>query len=170
MKTKTIKIALILITSLALLSVGGVACVGEINAQADEGTESGYPLLVEKFAERFDLDPDEIHDFFNELKEERVADAEDRFEEKLDELVEDEKITEDQKEAILDKKEELRTFREELEDMTISEAREAMKDIHEELKDWAEENDISLKDFFSKDEAHSFGLRGFMNHRSFFKR
>ncbi len=91
MKTKTIKIALILITSLALLSVGGVACVGEINAQADEGTESGYPLLVEKFAERFDLDPDEIHDFFNELKEERVADAEDRFEEKLDELVEDEK-------------------------------------------------------------------------------
>jgi len=169
MKTKTIKIALILITSLALLSVGGVACIGEINAQADEGTESGYPLLIEKFAERFDLDPDKIHDFFNELKEERVADAEDRFEEKLDELVEDEKITEDQKEAIIDKKEELRTFREELEDMTISEAREAMKDIHEELKDWAEENDISLRNFFPKDKAHAFGLRGFMNHRSFLK-
>jgi len=166
MKTKSIKIALILITSLALLSIGGVACVGEINAQASEENETEYPLLVE----RFDLDPDEIMDFFHELKEERIVDAEERFEEKLDELVEDEKITEDQKEAILDKKEELKTFKEELEDMTISEAREAMKDIHEELKDWAEENDISLKDFFPKDEAHAFGLKGFTKHRSFFKR
>ena len=109
-------------------------------------------------------------DFLDELKEERIADAEDRFEERLDELVEDEKITEDQKEAILDKKEELQTFKEDLEDMTISEARDAMKDIHEELRDWAEENDISLRNFFPKDEAHAFGLRGFINHRSFFKR
>jgi len=170
MKTKSIKIALILITSLALLSIGGVACVGEINAQANEETESEYPLLVERFAQKFDLDQDEIMDFFDELKEERIADAEDRFEERLDELVEDEKITEDQKKAILDKKEELKTFKEGLEDMTISEAREAIKDMHESLREWAEENDISLRNFFPKDEAHAFGLRGFMNHRSFFKR
>ena len=170
MKKKSIKITLILITSLALLSIGGVACVGEINAQASEETESEYPLLVERFAQKFDLDQDEIMDFLDELKEERIADAEDRFEERLDELVEDEKITENQKEAILDKKEEFKTFKEGLEDMTISEAREAMKDIHEELRDWAEENDISLKNFFPKDEAHAFGLRGFINHRSFFKR
>ena len=170
MKTKTIKIALILITSLALLSIGGVACVSEINAQTNEETEGEYPSLVEKFAERFNLDPDEILDFFDELKDERIADAEERFEERLDELVEDEKITEDQKEAMLDKKEELKTFKEGLEDMTISEAREAMKDIHEELKDWAEENDISLRNFFPKDEAHTFGLKGFTKHRSFFKR
>ena len=170
MKTKSIKIALILITSLALFSIGGVACVGEINAQANEGVGDECPLLVERFAERFDLDPDEIMDFFDELKEERKADAEERFEEKLDELVEDEKITEKQKEAILAKKGELKTFKEGLEDMTISEAREAMKEIHEGLKDWAEENDLELKNFFPKEGAHSFGLRGFKNHRSFFKR
>ncbi|MEN8265293.1 MAG: hypothetical protein ABFR82_17745 [Nitrospirota bacterium] len=69
MKTRSIKIALILITSLALLSIGGVACVGEINAQNSEETEREYPLFVERFAERFDLDPDEVMDFFNELKE-----------------------------------------------------------------------------------------------------
>ena len=170
MKKKSIKIALILITSLALFSIGGVACVGEINAQANEEVGDECPLLVERFAERFDLDPDEIMDFFDELKEERKADAEERFEDRLGELVEDEKITEDQKEAILDKKEELKTFKEGLEDMTISEAREAMKEIHEGLKDWAEENDLELKNFFPKEGAHSFGLRGFKNHRSFFKR
>ena len=170
MKKKSIKIALILITSLALLSIGGVACVGEINAQASEETKSEYPLLVERFAQKFDLDKDEIMDFLDELKEERIADAEDRFEERLDELVEDEKITGDQKEAILNKKEELKTFKEDMEDMTISEAREAIKDMHEELRDWAEENDLELKNFFPKDEAHAFGLRGFIKHRSFFKR
>ena len=34
----------------------------------------------------------------------------------------------------------------------------------------AEENDISLRNFFPKDEAHAFGLKGFTKHRSFFKR
>jgi len=170
MKIKGVKIALILITSLALLSIGGVACVGEINAQASEEDETGYPLFVERFAQKFDLDQDEIMDFLDELKEEKRADGEERFEERLDELVEDEKITGDQEEAILDKKEELKTFKEGLEDMTISEAREAMKDIHEELRDWAEENDLDLKNFFPKERAHSFGLRGFIKHRSFFKR
>ena len=170
MKTKTIKTALILITSIALLSVGGVACVGEINAQDNEEAGDEYPLLVERFAEKFDLDPDEIMEFFDELKEEKRADAEERFEERLDELVEDEKITEKQKEAILDKKEELKTFKEGLEDMTISEAREEMKEIHEGLKGWAEENDLDLKNFFPRKEAHSFGLKGFKNHRSFFKK
>lgn len=170
MKKKSIKIALILITSLTLFSIGGVACVGEINAQANEEAGDEYPLLVERLAERFNLDPDEIIDFFDELKEEKRADAEERFEDRLDELVEDEKITEDQKEAILDKKEELKTFKEGLEDMTISEAREAMKEIHEELKDWAEENDLDLKNFFPRKGAHSFGLKGFKHHRSFFRK
>ena len=170
MKTRSMKIALILITSLALFSIGGIACVGEINAQISEEAGDEYPLLVERFAERFDLDPDEIMDFLNELKEERIADAEERFEGRLDELVEDEKITEDQKEAILDKKEELKTFKEEMEDMTISEAREAIKEIHEELKDWAEENDLDLENFFPKQGAHAFGLRGFNNHKLFFRK
>ena len=54
--------------------------------------------------------------------------------------------------------------------MTISEAREAMKEIHEELKGWAEENDLDLKNFFPRKGAHSFGLKEFKHHRSFFKR
>jgi RNA processing factor Prp31 len=170
MKMKSIKVALTLITSLALLSIGGVACVGELNAQTNEDAGDEYPLLVERFAEKFDLDREEVMDFLDELKDERKTDAQERFEERLDELVEDEKITEDQKEAILDKKEEMQTFKEELEDMTISEAREAIKDMHEELKDWAEDNDLDLKNFFPKKGAHSFGLRSFNKHKSFFKK
>ncbi len=46
---------MILITSLTLPPVGGVACVGERNAQANEETESECSLFVERFAQKFDL-------------------------------------------------------------------------------------------------------------------
>ncbi|MCK5566584.1 MAG: hypothetical protein KAI62_01645 [Actinomycetia bacterium] len=170
MKRKSVRIILILIASIALLSTAGIACTAEIGAQPDEETDSGYPLLVERFAERFDLDPDEIMEFLKELKEERIASTEEKFEEKLDELVEDGKITEEQKKAILEKKEELAAFKEELEGMTIAEACEAIKDMREELKDWAEENDLQLKNFFPKKGAHPFGFRDFKNHRPLFRR
>lgn len=169
MRKRSIKITTILITSLTLISILGIGCVGEINAQAKEDTESEYLPIVERFAERFDLDPDEIVEFLDELKEEKIAEKEEKFEERLDELVEEEKITDEQKQAILDKKEELKTFKEGIEDMTIAEAREAIKAMHGELKDWAEENDLELKDFFPKDKAYPFKNKGFKSKRIWFK-
>ena len=161
MKRKSARIILTLIASIALLSTAGIACTAEIDAQPNEEIDSGYPLLVERFAERFDLDPDEVMEFLEELKEERIASTEEKFEERLDELVEDEKITEDQKDAILEKKGELAEFKEELKDMTLAEAKEAIKDMHEDLKEWAEENDLELRHFFPKPQSRHFFPRGF---------
>ncbi len=148
MKRKSVKISLSIIAGLTLIIMLGAGCTGTLNAEPLEDGE--YPPLVERFAERFDLDPDEIMDFMEELREEKKAEMEARFEEKLDELVEDGDITSGQKQAILDKKEEMKTFKESLEDMTISEAREALKDQKEDLKDWAEENDLELKYLFPR--------------------
>ena len=121
-------------------------------------------LLVERLAERFSLDKDEVLYFLEEMKEERKADMEARFEERLDELVEDGDITSAQKEAILEKKEELKAFKEGLGDMTVSDAGEALKDLKQELKDWAQENDIELKYLFPK-AAPEKGPRGFFMFR-----
>jgi hypothetical protein len=148
MKRKSVKITLSMIAGLTLLVMLGAGCTGTLNAEPLEDGE--YPPLVERFAERFNLDPDEIMDFMEELKEEKAAEMEAKFEEKLDELVEDGDITSDQKQAILDKKEEMKSFKESLEDMTVADAREAFKDQKEELKDWAEENDLELKYLFPK--------------------
>lgn len=161
MKRKSIKIILILIASLALFSFIGMACTSEINAQSSEDEKGEYPLLVERFAERFDLDPDEVMKFLEELKEERIANAEEKFEERLDELVEDEKITDDQKDAILEKKEELAEFKEELKDMTLVEAKEAIKDMQEDLREWAEDNDLELRNFFPEPQSRHFFPGGF---------
>lgn len=164
MKRKSIKMILSLIAGLALFLIMGTACTNEISADPLENNGSGHSPLLERIAERFDLDIDEVTDFVEELKEERRAGMEERFEERLNELVEDEKITGDQKEAILEKKEEMEAFREELEDMKVSEAREAMKEMKEELKDWAEENDLELKHFFPKNGQNRFKPGG---HRNF---
>lgn len=51
----------------------------------------------------------------------------------------------EKKEAILAKKEEFAEFREELKDMNLSEAKEAIKDIREDLKEWAEDNDLEYR-------------------------
>ncbi len=150
MKRKSVKMILSLIAGLALFLIVGTACTNEISADPLEDNGNGQLSLLERIAERFDLDIDEVTGFAEELKEERRAGMEERFEERLDELVEDGKITGDQKEAILEKKEEMEAFREELEDIKVSEAREAMKEMREELKDWTEENDLELKYFFPK--------------------
>ncbi len=163
MKRKSVKMILSLIAGLALFLIMGTACTNEISADPLEDNENGQLSLLERIAERFDLDIDEVTDFVEELMEERRAGMEERFEERLDELVEDRKITNDQKEAILEKKEEMEAFREDLEDMKVSQAREAMKEMKKELKDWAKENDLELKYFFPKDGQKRFKPVGLRN-------
>jgi polyhydroxyalkanoate synthesis regulator phasin len=148
MKRKSVKLAVSLISGLTLIMMLGAGCTGTLNA--DPLDDGGYLPMVERFAERFDLDPDEVMDFVEELREERIAEMEANFEEELDELVEKGEITDEQKQAILDKKEEMKAFRESLEDMTVADAREALAEMKEDLKDWAEENDIGLKYLFPR--------------------
>lgn len=148
--------ALSLIIGLALFVIMGTGCTNELSADPLEDNGSGHALIPERIAERFDLDIGEVADFIKELKEERRASIEERFEERLDGLVEDGKITSDQKEAIMEKKEEL-------EDMKVSQAREAIKEMKEELKDWAEENDLELKHFFPEDGQKRFKQSGSRN-------
>jgi len=146
MKRKSVKLTLSLIAGLTLLIMLGAGCTGTLNADPLEDGE--YPPLVERFAEKFDLDPDEVMAFMEELREEKRAEMESRFEEKLDELVEKGEITDGQKQAILDKKQEFKEFREGLEEMTVAEARKALKEMKQEMKDWAEENEIELRYLF----------------------
>jgi len=157
MKRKKMMISLSIIASLVVVVLLGTGCAGMLNADSQE--ESPYSDIVAQFAERFDLDEDEVFDFIEELKDEHAAEMEANFEERLDELVEDGEITDDQKAAILEKKEEMQQFRQDMEDMTVADAREAVKDIKQEMQDWADENDLDLKGLFPE-AAEKAGQRG----------
>jgi len=109
-----------------------------------------YPqTMVQKIAERFGLDENDVEAVFDEMHAEHHAELQMRFEERLDKAVEDGLITEEQKQLILDKHEELQAERqanmESFRNLTPEERQEKMAAQKAELDNWAQENGIDLE-------------------------
>lgn len=120
--------------------------------------------IVQRIASKFNLNEDEVQAVFDSEREERKAEMEARFAEKLDEAVSEGRLTSSQKELIQEKRAELDAMREAhrkdheaLSEMT-QEERDAMRSEMEaerdDLKNWAEENNIDLKYLMG------FGMKG----------
>lgn len=127
---------LILFNSIALLAFGILGILGFSAVKAQESLED-YPLIVQNLVERFGLNADEVEKVFEDTRTQRHS-------ERFDEYTEDGTITEEQKNFILEKMEETREKLDaiHIEEMTTDERQEAMQNIHEELSNWAEENNI----------------------------
>jgi hypothetical protein len=135
----------------SLMVAGAVATIGLASAvvvpnfASAETTGSTKTSLVDKIAEKFNLNKEEVQAVFDEEREAHKAEHQAKIEEKLSTAVSEGKITEDQKTKILAKLEELRNNKpdhEELENMTGEQRREFKQQKHEELKKWMEENNI----------------------------
>lgn len=125
-----------------------------------EGDGQGHmSALVQKIADKFGLNVDDVQEVFNQDRQERQEEMRAKFEERLSDDVAGEVITEDQKQLILQKREELEAARqanmESMQDLSEEERRTAMETEREELKTWAEENGIDLKYIMG-----GFGMRG----------
>ena len=142
---KRIKLAV----ATAAIIGGTVITTGLVSADDSSDSNGIFGNLAQRISERFDLDQNEVESFFAEMHQERHQEREDRFEARLDELVSTGEITEEQKQAILNKHEEFQAqhqeMREALKDLTPVERRETMETHHEEMKAWAEENGIDLE-------------------------
>ena len=126
--------------------LSGIVFLGILTVVAvgTRAAETEYPPMVQKLAERFNLDPEEVGSFFIGEIEQKREQMKLRFEEWLEKAVSEGKLTEEQKQAILTKRDELQGKREELKELSSEERWEAMKELKEEMKTWAEENDINL--------------------------
>lgn len=124
-----------------LLAVGAI---GILPAYAEDSTT--YAPIVQKLADRFGLNVEDVEEVFDEERAERHAEMLQSFEDRLSEAVTNGKITEEQKQLILDKHEEMQAKMKELksQDLTREEMQEEMKTYHEELKAWADEQNIDL--------------------------
>lgn len=111
---------------LAILSLTAFG-VTSIKAQGN----GNYPPIVQKLVERFGLNEDEVKQVFDEARGERQAQMQANFEERLNQAVTGGRITQEQKELILSKHEEMQANRE-------------MTEHQEEMKNWAQENGIDL--------------------------
>lgn len=124
-----------------LLAVGAV---GVLPSYAQDSKT--YPPIIQKLAERFNLNQDEVAEVFEEQRAEHHAKMLANFEDKLSEKVESGDITEEQKQAILDKYQEMRAKMDELvqADLDKEEAHEQIRAYHEELRAWAQKQGIDL--------------------------
>jgi len=131
MKKKTIVIISVV---LSVLLVAGVLGTGIVLAASN----SSYPPIVEKLAEKLNVSNSDVSTAFDEVRQERRQEVRERFEEQLDQAVKDGKITEEQKEVILKKH------------IEIQEQQEEVMELRQDLKNWADENDIDLRDVMGK--------------------
>jgi hypothetical protein len=159
-----LKKSLLLAGTAATLGLATVS-FGVASAMHDTG-EAGS--LATKIAQKFNLKDTEVQAVIDEAHEARKAEMHARMEERLDKAVADGKLTEDQKAKILAKLEELRTERQtlhdKLQDMSDEERRELKIQLHDDLKQWAEDNGIPLEYLHIKMHMKHEGGTGFIKH------
>lgn len=128
-----------ILSVIAVITVTGVGLLG-ISQVSAETIDGAYSKIVQNIADKFNLDPEEVQQVFKETREEAFSD-------RLDKEVEDGNITEAQKQLIIDKISEHKVAIEEINNLslTFSERQEKMEALREEIKTWADENDIPLR-------------------------
>ncbi|HCS78887.1 TPA: hypothetical protein DIV55_04035 [Patescibacteria group bacterium] len=130
----------VLLTTAAV--VGGAVMVSQ-TAAAQEPSEQ-LAQIVERIAAKLNMQPSQVQSVLDEMHSEKQTEMQTRLEERLTQAVTDGKITEVQKQAILSKHAEMQTKMEALRGLTPEERKTEMEKIHEEMKIWAEENDIDF--------------------------
>lgn len=132
-----------LIAAMAVVALGAGA-LGTNAVFAAEDGKGPANNLVSAIAERFNLDPVEVQAVFDAEHEEIRAAHEARAEERLQQMVVDGELTQEQADLITTKHEEHRALMEGLKDLTEEERGTAMKTHMEELRAWAEKNTIPV--------------------------
>lgn len=119
--------------------------------------------LAGKIATKFNLNQDEVQAVIDEEHEAKAAEFQQKYEERLSQAVTDGKLTSEQKDQILTKMGEVKTRMEALKSETNdSTRRDEMKNLHDELKQWAKDNDIPKQYVMPVGGGHGHGGRGLM--------
>ena len=111
-----------LIAALAIgtLMTAGALSIGQVKAEE----ANNYPPIIQKLVERFGLNKDEVQTVFEEVRGQRREQMQGNREEKLNQAVSDGVISEDQKQALQTKREEMR------------QEREANRDAHQAMMEY----------------------------------
>lgn len=140
-----------IILSASALAVIGAGLLSTTSTFAQSSTDTTNPMssLVQKISEKFNLDQADVQAVFDQEHQERHAQMEGKFDAKLSQYVTDGKITEAQKQLIIQKRAELKanleTNRDSMQNMTPAERHAAMESERQALQTWATENGIDIQ-------------------------
>ncbi|MBI2473276.1 hypothetical protein HYV70_01850 [Candidatus Uhrbacteria bacterium] len=125
----------------AVVAVVGMSAVGVRTLFAAESTDNPNDL-VDTIATTFHLNVEDVQEVFDEHREQIETRRAQRESKMLEEAVSNGKLTQAQADSIVAKRQEIKTFMESLASLDKEARHEAMKTQMDELKQWAEENDI----------------------------
>lgn len=155
-EVKKIKNKLIIAFATIMILIAGLFGVGFAYAQGTNGT---YSSIVQQLTQKFNLNPADVQSVFDQNRAVRTAQMQTNFEARLTQDVKDGKITDAQKQFILQKRQELQTQRQTNRDSFKNMNAEARKAVittqRQDLQNWAKQNGIDIKYFFG-----GFGMRG----------
>jgi hypothetical protein len=159
---KNIILTGLIITVLVL----GIAGAGNTYAQTPSiSNENPMTSLVQKIAEKFGLKQADVQEVFDQVRKDRESQMQARYEAQLDTYVKEGKITEAQKQLIINKHKELKANMQKEMDTIAEMTPEQRKAQHDakkaELDAWAQANGIDPQylGFFIKVKK-GFGMRG----------
>ncbi len=154
------------VTTLALVTVLGLGGLGATSsfAQTTNTSDNHMTSLVQKIATKFGLKQADVQAVFDEEHQAREAAMEAKVETQLSQYVSDGKITEAQKQLILQKRKELaakhETLRATMQNLTPEERKSKMEAERAELDAWAKQNGIDTQYLmmFGGKGHHGFGF------------
>lgn len=139
----------ILIPLAVFVVLGGIA-FGSSRIYA-ESYDSSEVTIIQKIAQRFGVSESDVQAVFDEMHKERQEHMQVQMADRLTKLVTEGTITEQQKQLLLAKQEELQTSRivnrEAMKSMTPEQRKEEMNKQKQELEAWAAEHGIDLSLF-----------------------
>jgi hypothetical protein len=139
------KKSLMVAAAITTLGVSGALGVnGVVNAATDTSSTDPMSSLVQKIADKFDLNKDEVQAVFDAQRDEMKARHEQEVKDRLAQAVKDGKITQEQSDKIAAKLKEMQSKREELKNKTMEERREFKEQKRDDMRQWASDNGISL--------------------------
>lgn len=154
----------ILVSTLALAGILGAGVYTTKTVYAQEVQGAMHAQHAQRFAERFNLDVNEVTEIFQEQHKSHMTERQQTHKEALNNAVSEGKITETQKEAFLGKIEEMRSNFgvKDMQDLTPQERQERRQEHHEEIQAWAEQNGIDISELMPRPKNEGFGGgRGF---------
>lgn len=133
-----------------------MGAIGANRVLAQNTNGEPFSTLVQKIADKFNLKKEDVQAVFDQDRTDRQKEMEAKKSAALDQLVKDGKITQDQKQLIINKRKEMEANRQsEIQNMqgktqeekqTIREANKIkMETERKELDDWATQNGIDVK-------------------------
>lgn len=151
----------------AILLIAGAAFFGT-TAYA-QGNQNGQRDMVQELAQKLGLDESKVQTAFDEIRSEHQEEMQAQFTDRLNQAVSEGKLTEDQKNLIIQKHEELSSQREserdQVQEMTREERRDFMQERRQEMQQWAEANGIDLQYLMGPEGGRGpgTGMHGGMN-------